>query len=79
MAITSRFNYQFDGVPYPPGKEIPQAVYEKHKPSLVSGVDYASMKADDLQKLADDRGLEVKGSGKDDKVLKDDLVKALSS
>lgn len=36
------------------------------------------MKKDELQKIADARGLEVEGSGEDGKVLKQDLIDALS-
>lgn len=40
---------------------------------------YADRKVDELQAEADERGLEVEGSGKDGKVLKADLVAALEA
>jgi pyruvate/2-oxoglutarate dehydrogenase complex dihydrolipoamide acyltransferase (E2) component len=41
--------------------------------------DLASKSVPELQALADERGIEVEGTGKDGNVLKDDLVKALSA
>lgn len=41
--------------------------------------DYDSMAPDSLAALADTRGVEVKGTGKDGNVLKKDLVAALKS
>ena len=35
MAILSRYGYRFDGVDYPPGSEIPAAVYAEHRPRFV--------------------------------------------
>lgn len=40
---------------------------------------YAGMKPDELQALADERKLEVTGTGKDGNVLKGDLVAALEA
>lgn len=40
---------------------------------------YAGQTADELQAEADERGLEVEGTGKDGNVLKADLVSALEA
>jgi pyruvate/2-oxoglutarate dehydrogenase complex dihydrolipoamide acyltransferase (E2) component len=42
-----------------------------------SETDYSKLQVEDLEQLAEERGLEVEGTGKDGNVVKADLVKAL--
>lgn len=49
------------------------------KPADDEATDYQSMNVDELQALADERELEITGTGKDGNVVKADLVNALQA
>lgn len=84
MAIVSRFHYQFDGVPYPPGAVIPAYVAEAHQPKLVSESAEAEGEAGEpslsdrtvpeLKDLA--KGLEIEGYSS---MVKADLIEAIEA
>jgi pyruvate/2-oxoglutarate dehydrogenase complex dihydrolipoamide acyltransferase (E2) component len=65
--------------PAPAPADPPAAPPAGGDDDVVDYNDTAKFKADDLEKLAADRGLDVKGTGANDKVLKKDLVAALEA
>lgn len=68
------------GQPVPP--DLVDAYTAKIGPSAAAqspGGDLDGMTVEDLQTLADERGVTVEGTGKDGNVLKADLVQALSA
>ena len=64
------------------GQPVPPDLVDAYTGDTVeesAGGSYDSQTVDELQALADSRGLDVEGSGKDGNVLKSDLVAALEA
>jgi hypothetical protein len=47
--------------------------------AVEDSIDYGALRVEQLQAIADGAALDVKGTGKDGTVVKDDLVKALTA
>lgn len=73
--IATRLIAQDKAVPVEPTEQPG----ETPDPTVEAVVDFDALTVEQLQAIADERGLEVKGTGSGDKVVKGDLVAALTA